>query len=230
MGRCNIPGMSDVREITIGEGPSDVRERPRRAVKLARTGRVPSVLVFPAWVVSNQTRTSHLHLANPVAAYECDGEGAEGLQQGVPYFFVFHAPLELVLTRGGGRDWDEHAIYLSRPDLIDDGVIVTPGYAGVGYQMEWNPDFDGYHDRGREVIPRGRRREVGRHRWDLHCYESPGSGLRAAVRTSDAEVRRFAEAGVKSLVHLFDRETGVPRPRPHPWGFMSAVIGGTRVL
>jgi hypothetical protein len=194
------------REFGIDDIESMVMEVPRTPRRVfVRTMRVPSLLIFPAWVVSNQTRTRHLHLASPVAAFECDGDSAEGLNVGQAYFFAFEVPLEVLPI---GTTFD------------------------IGYQMKWDPNFTGYHEKGRICAQRGRwRKETERHRWDLHYYERPGAGLKSAIRCSDQEVESFArDRGVKELVQLYDRATGAPHGKRLPWGFMSAVVGGRRMV
>jgi hypothetical protein len=213
-----------VQELGIDDVVTDVIDtrEPRRRF-FPKTRRIPSVLVFPAWVVSNQTRTKHLHLANPLAAFECDGQGAEGLQQGLPYWFVFQVPLEIVMAVG--------AYYRMMTPQELEGYIIPQNLIYPGYQMKWNPDFDGYHPKGRIVLPRGRRgKEVDRHRWDLHNYEMDGAGLKSAIRCDDDEVHEFAARESKNLVELYDRNTGLPHEKKFPWGFLSAVIGGRRMF
>ena len=209
---------SRVKEISFEDNEIVADRSPRRIHRLPRTRRVMSLLVFPAWVVSNQTRTSHLHLANPLAAFECDGEDAEKLQQGFAYFFAFEVPIEIV---------DITPSLWCRPFYQDwDGDMV-----GVAYQMIWNPDFVGYHEKGRIVLPRGRGgKQTERHRWDMHFYERPGSGLKSAIRCSDDEVIEFGSRSVNNLAVLYDKETGKPHRKRLPWGFMSAIIDGRRMF
>ncbi|HEY8096877.1 MAG TPA: hypothetical protein VIE65_12415 [Methylobacter sp.] len=101
----------------------------------------------------------------------------------------------------------------------------------VAYQMIWNPDFDGYHEKGRIVLPRGKKgKEKERHRWDLHNYNNPGAGLKSAVRCSDDEIHEFAAREEKNISTLYMKDTGLPHGKRFPWGFMSAVVAGRRLV
>lgn len=213
-----------VQELGIDDFTAKEPKESRRRV-FPRTRRIPSVLTFPAWVVSNQTRTKHLHLANPLAAFECDGQGAEGLQQGLSYWFTFQVPLEVVLPR------EPFLWSLSRHYAELDEFMPVPREIHLAYQMKWTPELDGYHEKGRIVLPRGKRgKETDRHRWDLHNYEADGAGLRSTVRCDEDEVHEFAARESKNLVQLYEKDTGMPREKKLPWGMLSAVIGGRRAF
>lgn len=186
-------------DMTVGDGL--VRDPGRPRVRRPPQARVPAQLAFPAWVVANATRTGHLHLANPLAAFEADSAGWEHLVPGRAYWLCADALLEC-LTDGSGSPWFRR------------------GELRPGWQMAWDGGFCGYHPAGLEsLVP-------VRHRWDLHAYEG-GSAVRRAIPAADECVRSFAAAAASASVRLWDRDTGRV-VRSAPWGCLSVVVAGRR--
>jgi hypothetical protein len=188
--------------IEFGLDERVVKAKPER-VRLSdvRCDFVPFSLTFPAWVVMNGTRTGHLHLSNTLAAFETDCFGYEHLVKGNAYLFTLDSHVECVVRKDGSPWW---------------GEALRPGY-----QMEWNPEVSGYHKKASESYG------GPRHRWDLHGYR--GGKIASAVPCGHKLVRDFGGLRRHVDVTLWDRSRGRPVIQL-PWGFLSVIADGRRVL